>query len=44
MLGDQELKANSKFSVAGYVKSQQVSNYTGFKETMLNRIKVVQQL
>lgn len=44
MLGDQELKANSKFSVAGFVKSQQVSNYTGFKETMLNRIKVVQQL
>lgn len=29
-------------TVRGYVKSHNVSTYTGFKETMLNRIKILQ--
>ena len=38
------LVPNETYSVTAYVKSQQVSNYTGFKETMLNRIKFVEKL
>lgn len=38
------LKEGMKLSVTAYVKSQQVSNYSGFKETMFNRIKFVEVL
>lgn len=38
------LKEGMKVSVTAYVKSQNVSNYSGFKETMLNRIKFVEVL
>jgi len=38
------LKEGMNLSVTAYVKSQQVSNYTGFKETMFNRIKFVEVL
>jgi hypothetical protein len=39
-----KIEASKTFSVTAYVKSQSVSNYTGFNETMLNRIKFVEQL
>lgn len=35
------IKVGCDITVTGYVKSQAVSNYTGFKETMLNRIRLV---
>lgn len=34
-------KVGDQIQVAGYVKSQAVSNYSGGKETMINRIKEV---
>ena len=34
-------KVGDRIQVAGYVKSQAVSNYSGGKETMINRIKQV---
>jgi len=38
------LEQNNTYSVTAYVKCQQVSNYTGFKETLLNRIKFIEKL
>lgn len=34
-------KVGDRIQVAGYVKSQAVSNYSGGKETMINRIKEI---
>lgn len=34
-------KQGDRLHLAGYVKSQQVSNYSGGKETMINRIKEI---
>ena len=39
-----QLEAGKKFAVTAFVKSQAVSSYTGWNETMLNRIKFVEQL
>ncbi len=37
---DYELKVGDIYSIAGFVKEQEVSKYSGLKETMLNRVKV----
>lgn len=44
VLGTAQLKEGSKFSITAYVKSQQVSKYSGFKETMVNRLKVAEPI
>lgn len=44
ILGSSELKEGTNYSITAYVKSQQVSKYSGFKETMVNRLKVVESI
>lgn len=39
----EKVSAGSYIIVTGYVKSHSISTYTGFKETMLNRIKIQQK-
>ena len=34
-----KLPENSKVKITGYIKAQQISKWTNFKETMINRIK-----
>lgn len=36
-------KVGETIKLAGFVKSQSVSNYSGGKETMINRIKVIEE-
>jgi hypothetical protein len=41
-MSSEQMKVGSKIKIAGYIKSQAVSSYTGYKETMLNRIRIME--
>lgn len=36
----ENVKLKNKYSISGYVKPHVVNNYTGFEETMINRVKI----